>query len=206
MSSETSLKSNKKYQIILADPPWSYDDKLGTAIATMGGYDKYYKGMSLQDICKLPIANITDKDCILFLWVTMPMLPRAFEVISSWGFTYKTCAFTWVKQNLKADTIFKGVGRWVQGNSEVVLLSTKGKPKRISKSVSQIVMTHRQGHSVKPQAVKDNIIKLMGDLPRIELFARQKTEGWDCVGNEINGKDIKQQLEEMIDGNRTKGQ
>jgi N6-adenosine-specific RNA methylase IME4 len=171
----------KKYQIIYADPPWSYDDKLGTAIATMGGYDKYYKGMSLQDICNLPISDICEKDCILFLWVTMPMLPRAFDVIS---------AFTWVKQNLKADTIFKGVGRWVQGNSELVLLATKGKPKRISKSISQIVMTHRQGHSVKPQEVRKNIISLMGDLPRIELFARQKTEGWDVWGNEVES-DIK---------------
>lgn len=184
----------KKYQIIYADPPWSYNDKLGTDRATMGGYDKYYKGMSLKDICAMPISDISEKDSILFLWVTMPILPKGFEVIKSWGFTYKTCAFTWVKQNLIADTIFKGVGRWVQGNAELVLLATKGKPHRVSKSVSQIVMTHRQGHSVKPQAVRDNIIKLMGDVPRIELFARQKTEGWDVWGNEVES-DI--QLETM---------
>ena len=180
-----NLQKKPKYKIIYADPPWSYKDKLGTDLATMGGYDKYYKGMPLNNICQLPISKICDKDCILFLWATMPLLQDAFKVIDSWGFTYKTVAFTWVKQNLKADTIFKGVGRWVQGNAELVFLATKGKPHRINKDVSQIVLEHRQGHSVKPKKVRDNIVHLMGDIPRIELFARQKTEGWDI----IEGKD-----------------
>ena len=175
----------KKYQIIYADPPWKYDDKIGTNSAKMGGYDKYYKGLSLSEICALPVKDIAEENSILFLWVTMPMLPRAFDVIKSWGFNYKTVAFTWVKQNLKADTIFKGVGRWVMGNAELILLATRGKPKRISKSISQIIMTHRQGHSVKPVEARNKIVELMGDLPRIELFARQKTEGWDVWGNEV---------------------
>lgn len=178
----------KKYQIIYADPPWSYNDKLGTDRATMGGYDKYYKGMSLEDICALPVKEITEKDAILFLWVTMPMLPNAFKVIEAWGFEHKTTAFTWIKlnpNNPKANTVFKGVGRWVQGNAELVLLATKGKPKRVSKSVSQVVMTPRQAHSVKPDEVRQRIVQLMGDVPRIELFARQKVEGWDVWGNQI---------------------
>ena len=172
----------RKYQVIYADPPWKYDDKIGTK---MGGYDKYYKGMALEEICSLPVEDIAEENSILFLWTTMPMLPRAFEVINSWGFSYKTVAFTWVKQNKKADTIFKGVGRWVQGNAELVLLSTRGKPKRVSKSVPQIVMSHRREHSRKPDEVRENIVKLMGDVSRIELFARQKTEGWDVWGNEV---------------------
>jgi N6-adenosine-specific RNA methylase IME4 len=179
-----------KYQIIYADPPWSYDDKLGTNSAKMGGYDKYYKGMSLPDICDLPINELADKDCILFLWATMPKLQEAFKVIDSWGFKHKTTAFTWIKLNPKSETIFKGVGRWVMGNAELVLLATKGKPKRIAKNISQVVMAKRGKHSVKPNEVKDRIVALMGDLPRIELFARQKTDGWDVWGNEVES-DIK---------------
>lgn len=175
----------KKYQIIYADPPWSYDDKLGTASAKMGGYDKYYKGMSIEDICALPINDLADKDSILFLWATMPKLQEALDVIKAWGFKHKTTAFTWVKLNPKSKTIFKGVGRWVQGNAELVLLATKGKPHRITKNVPQIIMAERGKHSVKPQKVREEICRLMGDLPRIELFARQKTDGWDAWGNEV---------------------
>ena len=175
----------KKYKIIYADPPWNYNDKLGTDSAKMGGYDKYYKGMTLKEICDLPINKIADKDCILFLWITMPKLPEAFEVIKSWGFIHKTTAFTWIKLNPKAGTIFKGVGRWVMGNAELVLLATKGKPRRIAKNISQVVMAKRGKHSVKPDEIKKRIVELIGDLPRIELFAREKTEGWDVWGDEV---------------------
>jgi len=188
----------EKYSIIYCDPPWSYNDKLGTNSAKMGGYDKYYKGMSLEQICDLPVNKIADKDCILFLWITMPKLPEAFKVIESWGFTHKTTAFTWIKLNPKAGTIFKGVGRWVMGNAELVLLATKGKPHRIVKNISQVVMAKRGGHSVKPDEVKKRIVQLMGDIPRIELFARQKTEGWTSIGNEIDGQDIRKTIENMI--------
>ena len=175
----------KKYKVILADPPWKYDDNLGTDSAKMGGYDKYYKGMELKDICALPISDVADKDCILFLWVTMPKLKEAFKVIEDWGFTYKTCAFSWIKLNPKANTIFKGVGRWVQGNNELVLLCTKGKPKRVSKSVSQIVMAKRGRHSQKPVEVYNRIEKLMGNVPKLELFARERRQGWDVWGNQV---------------------
>lgn len=187
----------KKYKIIYADPPWKYNDKLGTNSTKMGGYDKYYNGMELEDICKLPINDIADNDCILFLWATMPKLIEAFKVIKSWGFTYKTCAFTWIKTNPKSNTIFKGVGRWVMGNAELCLLATKGKPHRINKDISQVVMAHRGKHSVKPPIVRMKIVRLMGDLPRIELFARQKMDGWGIWGNQAP-KDIQKLLSPVI--------
>ena len=199
---------DKKYQIILADPPWSYNDKLGTNSAKMGGYDKYYKGMSLKEICDLSVKDITDKDCILFLWATMPKLPEAFEVIKSWGFTHKTTAFTWIKLNPKAGSVFKGVGRWVQGNAELVLLATKGKPHRITKDVSQVILASRGKHSQKPNVVRNEIVRLMGDIPRIELFARKPKgqlfndptfKGWDVMGNDIDGKDIQQSIKELCE-------
>ncbi len=172
----------KKYKIIYADPPWRYNDKLNLQNE---GAENHYLTMSLEDIKNLEVSNITDKNCILFLWATMPLLQEAFEVIKSWGFKYKTCAFTWIKTNPKAGTIFKGIGRWVMGNAELCLLATKGKPHRIAKNISQVVMAKRGKHSVKPDEVRNRIVKLMGNLLRIELFAREKVEGWDVWGNEV---------------------
>jgi site-specific DNA-methyltransferase (adenine-specific) len=112
-------------------------------------------------------------------------LPEAFEVISAWGFKYKSIAFQWVKLNKKNGKPFYGLGRWTRGNTEPCLLATRGKPKRISSSVFQLIQTPIEGHSRKPQEARDKIIQLMDDLPRIELFARQKTEGWDVWGDEV---------------------
>jgi site-specific DNA-methyltransferase (adenine-specific) len=112
------------------------------------------------------------------------MLPEAIKVIQSWGFKYKTVAFTWVKEN-KHKGYFTGLGYWTRSNPEMCLLATKGKPKRISKSVRQLVMDKRREHSRKPDRIRNDIVELCGDQPRIELFARQKAKGWDSWGNEI---------------------
>lgn len=173
---------NKKYNIIYADPPWSYRDK--ASAGNRGASFKY----DVQDhkwICDLPVENISDDNCVLFMWVTMPQLPNVFEVIKAWGFEYKTCGFTWVKKNKIKDSWFMGMGNWTRSNSEICLLATKGKPKRVSASVHSVVDTPIERHSKKPDIVKDRIVHLCGDLPRIELFARQKTEGWDVWGNEV---------------------
>jgi len=174
---------SKKYKIIYADPPWSYKDK---ALSGNRGACCKYDVMDTNDISNLPIKQIADDDCVLFMWVTMPKLNECFELIKSWGFEYKTCAFTWVKRNKKADSWFMGMGRWTRANSEICLLATKGKPNRISASVHSVIDTHIEGHSKKPDEVRNRIVELMGDLPRIELFARQQAEGWDCWGNEVN--------------------
>jgi N6-adenosine-specific RNA methylase IME4 len=136
-------------------------------------------------IDNLPVKNIADKNCVLFLWVTMPKLNECWDLITNWGFEYKTVAFTWVKKNKIQPSWFWGMGRWTRANAELCLLATKGKPKRISASVHSIIDTPIQKHSQKPNEVKDRIISLVGDLPRIELFARSKTDGWDVWGNEV---------------------
>ncbi len=170
----------KKYQIIYADPPWRYQDKnCNGACAT------HYETLTIDKICSLPIDNITDENCILFLWATYPLLPEALKVIQAWGFKYKSIGFQWVKLNKKNLKPFFGLGRWTRGNTEPCLIATKGKPTRIAKNIFQLIMSPIRGHSQKPNMVKDNIIKLMGDLPRIELFAREKTPGWDVWGNEV---------------------
>ena len=176
------FNTDKKYSIIYADPPWLYRNTLG-GNAKMGAAP--YPLMKQEDIHSLPVPQITAKDCILFLWVTMPKLQEGLDTIKAWGFKYKTCAFCWVKQNPKSKNIFAGLGRWVQGNAELCLLATKGTPHRVSTSVKQIVLAPRGRHSEKPAEVRDRIVTLMGDLPRIELFARQYAEGWDCWGNEV---------------------
>lgn len=178
---------NKKYKVIYADPPWSYKDK---ALSGNRGACCKYDVMDTTDISKLPIQSIADNDCVLFMWVTMPKLNECFDLIKAWGFEYKTCAFTWAKRNKVADSWFMGMGRWTRANSEICLLATKGKPKRISASVNSIIDTHIEGHSKKPAIVREKIVELMGDIPRIELFARQEVEGWDCWGNEIKPKEV----------------
>ena len=172
--------TDKKYNIIYADPPWAYRDK-----KCNGNCEEHYKTMNVEDIKKIPIKNISDNDSILFLWCTYPMLNEAQEVIKSWGFKYKTIAFQWIKKNKKSDSFFFGLGRWTRGNSECCLLATKGKPKRISNNVSQLIISPIREHSRKPDEAREKIVKLMGNLTKIELFARQEVEGWDCWGNEV---------------------
>ena len=113
------------------------------------------------------------------------MLQEALKTIEAWGFTYKTIGFQWIKQNKSGNGFFFGLGRWTRGNTELCLIATKGKPKRQSAAVSQLVFSPLRRHSQKPDIVRDKIVELMGDLPKIELFARQQVDGWDCWGNEV---------------------
>lgn len=170
---------NKKYQIIYADPPWSYKTYSNKNVCP-------YPVMSNEDIYNLPVSRIADENCVLFLWVTFPKLLEGVETIKQWGFSYKSLAFCWVKRNKKNGDYFWGMGYWTRQNAEVCLLATKGKPKRKSMGVHCIVDEKISGHSQKPDEARKRIVTLMGDLPRIELFARQKTEGWDVWGNETD--------------------
>lgn len=179
------FNTDKKYSVIMADPPWAYNDKRAKDPA-WGGIT--YNVLSIEEICNTVgegVRRISAKDCVLFLWVTMPMLQEGLDVIRAWGFKYKTCAFCWVKQNPKNDGIYSGLGHWTNGNAELCLLATKGHPKRMAKNVKQIVIAHRGRHSAKPVEVRERIEQLLGDVPRIELFAREQVEGWDCWGNEV---------------------
>jgi len=173
---------NKKYNIIYADPAWTFtfwSDKASRKVSN------HYNLMKSEDIYNLPVNDIADNNCILFIWVTYPNLLEGLETIKRWGFKYKTCGFSWVKKNKKSDSLFWGMGYYTRSNNEICLIGTKGKPKRISSSVHQVVLDKIREHSRKPDIIRDRIVELMGDLPRIELFARQKTEGWDSWGNEV---------------------
>jgi len=183
----------KKYQIIYADPPWSYDDKS----LNRGGAERHYSTMDNKDICDIPIQKIADDNCILFMWATFPKLQEGLDVIKSWGFEFKTCGFVWIKTNKRTNTnqtsflpeesfdSFMGMGRWTRSNAEICLIATKGKIERKSAGVHQLIYEPIMKHSKKPNVVRDKIIELCGDLPRIELFCRDKAEGWDIWGNEL---------------------
>ena len=176
--------TDKKYDVIYADPPWSfktYSDKGKGRSA-----ERHYPTMRKEGIQSLPIKRIAADNSVLLLWVTAPCLTEGIELIPTWGFTYKTVAFTWIKQNKKSDGIFTGMGYYTRSNAEYCLLATRGKVlERKSHSVSSVVISHIERHSQKPTEVRKRIVELFGDISKIELFARQQASGWDCWGNEV---------------------
>jgi N6-adenosine-specific RNA methylase IME4 len=167
--------------VIYADPPWRYQDRT----PPQGGAEMHYPTMKIEDICKLPISDIAEEDSVLFLWATYPLIPEALRVLHAWGFSYKSVAFTWVKQNKSGNGFFFGLGRWTRGNPEICLLGVKGKPERISKSVANLTISPLTRHSQKPNIIREKIVELIGDCSRIELFARNTSKGWDVWGNEV---------------------
>lgn len=180
-----------RYNIIYCDPPWAY--KVWSDKGKSRSAETYYQTM--EDVSKIDISELHDKDCALFMWATYPCLQEALKLGKDWGFTYKTVAFTWIKKNTKSNSNFVGMGYYTRANAEICLLFTKGKPlKRISKSVQQII-EHKIGkHSQKPHEARKRIVQLFGDVPRIELFARSREgmfaddeyNGWDVYGNQVN--------------------
>lgn len=172
----------KRYKLIYADPPYKYDN-MKNCDPKMGGIT--YDVMKLEEICSMPIRDITDRDCVLALWVTMPKLKEGLQIIEDWGFRYITCLFTWVKLNPSGEGIYSGLGHWTNGNAELCLMGKVGSPKRMVKNIKQIQMHPRGRHSAKPKKIRKELVKLFGDVPRIELFARERVKGWDCWGNEV---------------------
>jgi len=173
----------KQYSVIYADPPWHY--RVYSKKEAGRSAESHYPTMTLESICALPVGNLAAKNCALFLWVTMPCLRDGLAVLDAWGFQYKTIAFVWIKQNRRADSLFWGMGYWTRSNAEFCILATRGHPKRCCAGVHQVIMSHVEEHSKKPREVRERIVRLMGDIPRIELFAREKADGWDVWGNEV---------------------
>lgn len=189
----------KKYNAIYADPPWHYNDK-----ASSGKRGATYKYPILRDseIGKLNVESIAADDCVLFLWTTNPKIETALWVMRQWGFHYKTFAFTWAKMSKNGRPKW-GMGNWTRSNSEQVLLGIRGKPKRVSASVHSLILDEYSmavvksipgKHSEKPEEVRDRINVLMGEVPKIELFARKESPGWDTLGFDVGTGDIRELL------------
>jgi N6-adenosine-specific RNA methylase IME4 len=163
-----------KYRIIYADPPWNYGDKRDGRTT---GAEDHYLSMTINELCDLPIKEITENNAVLFLWVTSPLLEECFEVIEAWGFKYKT-SFVW-------DKIKHNMGHYNSVRHEFLLVCTKGSclpdNKKLFDSVLSIEKTE---HSNKPEEFRNIIDTLYIYGNRIELFARQKVDGWDSWGND----------------------
>ena len=172
-----------KFNLIYCDPPWSYSDK---ANAGKRGASHKYPCMSVADLCALRVDEIAADNCLLAMWWVGPMPREAIQVCGAWGFTLKNMTgFTWHKLTKSGKDHF-GMGHWTRGNVENVLLAIKGRPKRACAGVSQLIHAHTREHSRKPDEVRHALVRLMGDVPRIELFARQRHAGWSAWGNEID--------------------
>lgn len=176
------LTTDRRYQVIYADPPWTYRDR---ALAGQRGVGFKYGLLADKTIEGLPVARIAADDAMLFLWVTWPKLPEVLPVIDAWGFRYRTVAFLWVKRTRISGALAWGMGNWTRANTEPCLLAIRGRPKRISARVHQVVEAPVARHSEKPTEIRDRIVQLVGDVSRIELFARCVPAGWDVWGDEV---------------------
>jgi len=172
----------KNYNIIYADPPWDYENDQCEA-PTRGGIT--YPTMHIDEICSLPVLDIAHENCVLFMWATWPKLREAIKVMDAWGFSYRTCAFDWIK-TYKNGQSYCGLGHWTRQGTEPCLFGRRGNVKRRDKNVYQQIFAPIGKHSEKPPETRERIIRLCGDLPKVELFARQRFEGWDAWGNEID--------------------
>jgi N6-adenosine-specific RNA methylase IME4 len=176
----------RTYQVIYADPPWSFATY--SAKGKGRSADAHYDTMTLADIKALPVGGWAAPNCVLLLWATDPLLPRALEVIDAWGFSYKTVGFYWAKLNKSAKhkaideaNFFTGLGFWTRANPEQCLLATRGHPKRAAGNVRKLVVSPRREHSRKPEVIYDRIEALCPG-PYLEMFARSSRPGWESWG------------------------
>jgi len=152
----------RDYGAILVDAPQPYVqyDKTRTAVKARGRTDIYYETMTIEDIKAVPVASLAARDCVLFQWVTWRSLLLMLEVTAAWGFTYKTCAFDWMKVTKKGEPAM-GMGKWARLNTEACLLATRGHPKRLHGDVRQAILEPRREHSRKPDCVYGRIERLV---------------------------------------------
>jgi N6-adenosine-specific RNA methylase IME4 len=185
------------YRLIYADPPWTYRDKCRGGERGAGFK---YPTMTVADICRLPVWELADPEsCLLAMWWVPTQPVEALKVVEAWGFRFMTMkGFTWHKTNPKKGNSALGMGHMTRANSEDCLFAVRGRlPERVDASICQHVTAPRGRHSAKPEEIRDRLVALLGDVPRIELFARSSAPGWDCWGNECNSS-VDMQIGQVI--------
>ena len=173
----------KKYKIIYADPPWEYksSDCIAKKSCLSKEHKEHYSYMSWENLLKLSIKDICDKNCLLFMWTTSPKLNEAIPLGEAWGFKYSTVAFVWDKKRLNPSY-------YTMSQIEICLVFRRGnipKPRGL-RNIRQFLSEERTIHSKKPDEIRNRITQMFPIQNKIELFARQKTEGWDVWGNEVD--------------------
>lgn len=189
---------HRHFGAILADPPWAFNLWWGgRSNKTPAGVPSratvpHYAVMREDELSALPIEQLAKDDAVLIMWVCWPVLEWSLRVMKAWGFEYKTCGFCWVKAHANQIEMFQDdiephmtLGYWTRSNSEVALLGTRGKPKRIGTDVRQAIIEPRRQHSRKPDGIHERVERLVAG-PYLELFARQQRPGWTAWGNEID--------------------
>lgn len=208
------------YKVIIADPCWEFSDRL-TMSATKRGAAANYTTMSTAEICRLPVPLVTASSAVLALWVPSAILGDGIRVMEAWGFTLKQ-TFVWVKTTKKgwgpAPARFKrlsrkpglkrytgsktglsfGLGRYFRQCHEIALIGTRGSIAVSSKSERSVSLDYNEGHSRKPDTLHQQLERLVPGGPYLELFARRKYGTWTCLGNEIDGKDIRSSLPDLM--------
>lgn len=170
------------YSLLLVDPPWAYRDK---ANAGKRGAAHKYATMSVEEICALPVADLCAKDCLLAMWWVGPQPEEALRVVKAWGFRLVNMkGFSWRKLSRTGGAEHFGMGHWSRGNTEDCLFAVRGRPKRADAGVRQVINAPLREHSRKPDETRDRLVRLMGDVPRLEMFARQRVKGWTAWGLE----------------------
>lgn len=174
-----------RYSILYADPPWDYNGKTqhtdGEFKEGMSAKD-HYPTMKLEALKALPIQRITEANALLFLWTSSPHLPQAIALMEAWGFEYKTIAFIWDKQKTNP-------GYYTLSQCEICLVGKRGTipTPRGDRTVRQFLSELRGEHSKKPDEIRNRIQRMFPTQKKVELFARQKFDGWDVYGNEVEG-------------------
>lgn len=170
-----------KYSVLYADPPWDYDGKTQhNGVSAVKSAEDHYPTMTLEQLKNLKIKEKTEDDALLFLWSSSPHLEQALELMKAWGFEYKTIAFVWDKQKTNP-------GYYTLSQTEICLVGKRGRfpTPRGSRKERQFLSEMRSRHSKKPDEVRQRIQRMFPTQKKLELFARQTSDGWDVWGNEV---------------------
>ena len=175
----------KKYQVIYADPPWSYSS---SSTKSTNNCEAHYPTMSIDELKALPVKDIAEKDCALFMWSSNPHLPKAIDIMEAWGFKYKTVFKVWRKQNSDGSPVTVP-GWWSRSSTELLLVGAKGTPlqNKMVLNEAQEYCSQRESHSEKPDEIRDCIFNFLDVTSRIELFSRKVCDNWDSWGLETPG-------------------
>lgn len=181
MDSPFASLNGKRYDVILSDPPWRFrtwneENQLKSA-------SKHYPLMTLDAIKALPVADVAKPDCLMMMWAVQPMLDQALEVMSAWGFKYKT-AGAWAKQSSTGAKWAFGTGYLLRCSAEFFLVGTRGNPKSAVKNVRNLIVAPVREHSRKPDEMHLNLERMFPDADRLEMFSRENKPGWDVWGNQ----------------------
>ena len=172
-----------KFDIIYADPPWDYKGQRqhsGQGGVDTGGANVHYPTVTVEDMGGWDIKSIAADNCLLFMWSSSPHLDQAIELGKAWGFKWATVAFVWYKQRTNP-------GYYTMSECELCLVFKRGRipTPRGARNVRQFVSEERGRHSQKPTEVRDRITRMFPNQSKIELFARETSDGWDTWGNEL---------------------